>query len=165
MARTIILTLAAACVVVSLVAQEPKHKPRTVRVSDIGDSIILIGRLGKPLGEKMVIRGKWSLPKESVKDSSPRFTVTSVDERSLETPVEFNLGQMRLLTTNHRDAKPKQEDWKSLDSVEWQMTAYETGYSGATPDEYREENPVFPQSAKPYYTRWFTSELVAVRTQ
>lgn len=153
------------CLLLSLVAGDPKRQRTTINVADIGDSVMLVGRLGKPLGQKLTIRGTWSLPKDVVNDFSPRFTVTSVDHQQLSNPVEFNLGQMRLLTPDHRDAIPARKHWDALDSVEWQLIAYETGRIEITPDEYREKNPVFPNVGMPYYTKPFTSQLVAVRTE
>ncbi len=147
----------------SLAADEPAIEQNSVSVSDIGKSVILVGRLGKPLGRQMTIRGKWSLPNEAVKDFDLRFIVTSVNDEPLETPVGFDVAQLKLLTTDHRDATPARTDWKSLDSVEWKLTAYETGYVATTP--FRDDNgdPIFPNVRVPHYTEPFTSQLVAVR--
>jgi hypothetical protein len=60
-------------------AGQTKKKPIAINVEDIGDSVILIGRLGKPLGTKMKMRGLWSMPEAVQKDNSPRFTVTHID--------------------------------------------------------------------------------------
>src|SRR5262245_53336621 len=62
--------------------QQPRPQPppqQRVNVDEIGGSVVLIGRLGKPLGEKMTVRGQWVPAPQRAKDNSPRFNVTEVD--------------------------------------------------------------------------------------
>lgn len=137
---------------------QTKDKPLTINVDDIGKSVTLIGRLGKPLGTRMEIRGRWSTPEFPVKDDSPRFTVTHIDGKKIDKPVEFNIGQIeakiRDKAANPQDAIPNYKEWDSLEGQEWTMTAYETGYFSWDDGT----NQVA------YYTRPFTSMIEAVVT-
>jgi hypothetical protein len=138
---------------------------RLINVESIGRTVTLVGRLGKPLGTKATIEGTWSFPTEIVKDFSARFTVTRVDGKRLERPVEFNVAQLTVMTRNHQNALPAYEQQRSLAGQEWSMIAYETGYIGLIPDEYNDRrSPVFPVVGRPYFTKAFTSKLVAVVT-
>ncbi len=67
----------------SVVAQNLEPK-RRISVDEIGRSILLVGRLGVPIGEKMEISGHWHFPKvPQPKDASLRFSVTSVNGSKL----------------------------------------------------------------------------------
>jgi hypothetical protein len=148
-----------------LVAQEAPAK-RAISVDEIGRSVELIGRLGKPLGTKMEIRGRWLLPTDDMagaKDSAPRLTVTEVDGKALARPVEFHIAQVRAMTAEHADALPTYEQRERLGGQEWSMIAYEKGYLAVGPDEYLDKRRVFPAVAEPYYHGTpFVSQLVAV---
>ena len=148
----------------SSIRGQTKTAPREVNVSEIGRSVILVGRLGKPLGQKMKIRGRWAKPNAQAKDYSPRFTVIELDGGKLDPPVEFNIAQITALTEEHKQALPDRERYGLLDGQTWEMVAYETGRIGLIPDEAHENAPVFPIVGRPYYTSPFTSELVAVVT-
>lgn len=50
----------------------------------------IIGRLGRPLGEMLTIRGRWKRPGPRVKDPAFHFVVTEVDGKNLATPVDFH---------------------------------------------------------------------------
>jgi hypothetical protein len=142
-----------AFVYVPLLFGQAKPQPMKISVSEIGRSVTLVGRLGVPLGVKMEIRGRWSMPAKTVKDYSPRFTVTEVNRQKLVNPIEFNIAQVTALTTEHDNALPDLKNRQQLDGQEWTLLAYETGKVQLTPDASR---------SVPYYTRPFTSEIVAV---
>ena len=142
---------------------EKQVPPQQVSVEEIGKSIVLVGRLGVPLGEKMEICGYWhfpALPHE--KDSSIRFTVTVVNGTRLAKPVEFNHEQLHFYNREHFNAIPAFKAHRTLDGQTWTLAAYETGRIGIRPGEYGNESPVFPLIQVPYYTRAFTSYLVGV---
>ncbi len=70
---------------------DAKDKPATidVRVDEIGESVRLIGRLGVPLEQMITAEGVWQYPPGIAKDGSLIFSVSSVDGKPLEKPVEF----------------------------------------------------------------------------
>ncbi len=155
-------------IMVPMLVAQTQPEPLHIRVSDIGKTVTLIGQLGKPLGQKLTVRGRWSIPvsKEKgtvLKDNSPRFTVTEVDGVRFEGKVEFNIGQIRPATYRRKNPLPDFEDWASLDNQVWTMTVYETGSVQIRPME-RGEDADFPIVGNPYYFRPFTSELVVVVT-
>ena len=142
---------------------EEQTPPQLISVEEIGKSIVLVGRLGVPLGEKMEICGYWHFPAPPhEKDSSIRFTVTIVNGTKLAKPVEFNNGQLNFLNREHLNVIPDYKAHRELDGQTWTVMAYETGCIRITPDEYWDESPVFPVVQVPYYTRALTSFLVGV---
>lgn len=156
-----LLAASITCFVVSSLWGQANSGASKVSVDDLGRSVTLVGRLGVPLGVTMEIRGRWSMPAKTVKDYSPRFTVTNVDGRELRRPVEFNIDQITVGTPDHKDALPDWRRWNKLDGREWSLVAYETGYIEMSPDEYGEKQPVFPIVAGPYYAEPFTSKIIA----
>ncbi len=62
---------------------------RSVNASDVGKTVKIIGRLGKPLTEPVAIKGHW-LFDEGSKASSYVFRVTMVAGKQLDKPVHFN---------------------------------------------------------------------------
>ncbi len=160
----LLLLLSTTCIVASCFFayydESPQSKKPTqeVQVVDIGGSVKLIGRLGKPLGSEIAVQGRWSLPKGIAKDWSPRFTVTRVDGKLLDKEVEFNVAVVKVLEKDlYTSAIPSQENRNTLNGKEWTLTAYETGRIGIVP-----QTGSFPDVAMPYYTEAFTSELVGV---
>ncbi len=146
-------------------SQVPSKVPNVMHkfsVEEIGKTVVLIGRLGMPLGEKMEIAGYWHMPKRDQKDGSIRFIVTTVNRKQLANPVEFSHEQVQFMDANHHNVVPEFKSQPALDGQRWTLTAYETGRIQITPDEYYSKSPVFPVVQVPYYTRPFTSELVSV---
>ena len=134
-----------------------------VSVEDVGTRLILIGRLGKPLGEKFEIRGYWHFPSNiHVKDYSLRFTVTFIDGKSIEKPIEFNYAQLRFMDSEHNDVIPPRAEHAKLDGEQWTLIAYETGQIRIRPNEDGDPSPVFSVGTAPYFARAFTSQIVAV---
>jgi hypothetical protein len=153
---TIVAVIAAICVVSQMQSRTMPEDSSVsyVCVSDIGKSVTLIGYLGAPLGKNLTVRGKWSMPAKSVKDFSPRFTVIEVDGKPLKEPFEFNIAQIKATTADGKNALPLRENQKTLEGLEWTMTAYESGFYGGDPG--LTQVPV----QKPYYMREFTPQLV-----
>jgi len=129
--------------------------PIEVSVDEVGNGLIPIGRLQKPLGTLMTVRGTWSLPKYVANDNSLRFTVTHVDGTKLADPVEFNVEQTKIVTKDYGRPVRDRHD-RSLDGVAWTLRAFETGSVELMPKEYFSETLPF---AVPYYYRDFTSRL------
>ena len=60
-----------------------------IRVSDIGDRILIVGRLGYPLGDLVTIEGEWMLPEAlqrglQSKDTDLKLRVTTVNGNRLD---------------------------------------------------------------------------------
>lgn len=136
-----------------------KARPVEVSVDEIDKGLVLIGRLGKPLGTLMTVKGKWSYPEEPVKDGSLRFTVSHVDGKELGKPVELNVKQLDVVTKKGSKAIPSYDGHARLAGKEWTLRAYETGSIEIMPEGYFNETPAF---ARPYYFRDFTSKLTGV---
>lgn len=144
-------------------SQAGKEKVR-INVDDIGKKVVLIGRLGEPLGTWVTLKGTWELPKlELVKDYSLRFMVTRINDRELSTPIEFNIAQIQARLKNGKDALPAHEHREALDGVTWTLRAYETGYLlvAPMPEVVNPGGRIPPAPQVPYYSRPFTSNLVA----
>jgi hypothetical protein len=133
-----------------------------ILVEDIGTKVTLVGRLGVPLGKMMEVRGTWAYPKGLVKDFSLRFTVTHVNGKSLPSPVEFDVGLVRAVMPDRKDAIPKYEDHKRLAGSSWMLRAYETGRFYPIPMDYWRELGDETSMQPPYWTKTFVSELVGV---
>jgi hypothetical protein len=139
------------------IAEDSQSKHR-IAVDEIGRTVLLVGRLGVPLGEKMEIVGRWHYPERPhSKDDSIRFSVTSVNGKTLAKSVEFNHEQLDF--TNREHQALSQSD---LEKQVWTLVAYETGSIRIIPDEYLSDSPVFPTAGRVYYAKPFTSEVVAV---
>lgn len=137
-----------------------------ISVDDLGKTAELIGRLGKPLGTWMTIKGKWALPKEVVKDFSLRFTVTHMNGEKLEEPIEFRLDQIRAVDRRGNSVMPEFKDRNRFDGRTWTLTAYETGRIHVTPPEYYKAIGIEPGSVQePPRTRPITSEIHGVLQQ
>jgi hypothetical protein len=123
----------------------------------IGKAVTLVGRLGKPLGTKLQLRGRWKVLQMSrvpnYLRSPVRFVVFEVNGNQLAESVEFGHDQIKAEflkwpTSDHRavptrtNAMPSKPD--SLDGEEWTMTAYETGRFIAVPNESADKEVVFP---------------------
>ncbi|MFN8741108.1 MAG: hypothetical protein ACK5YR_14370 [Pirellula sp.] len=135
---------------------------QSIPVDEIGKSIQLVGRLGVPLGEKMELTGYWHYPETTqAKDGSIRFSVTSVNGNMLSQPIEFSHAQFDVTDAQHRNIIPEFKNHRELEDQVWTLIAYETGRIQMMPDEYQSKSPVFPIVGMPYYTKPFTSQIVA----
>jgi hypothetical protein len=142
------------------VSADSPAAPVEFSVDEVGKHLTLIGRLGKPLGTMMTVRGKWSYPKELVKDGSLRFTVSHVNDQPLGQPFEFNIRQLAVVTKNGTSAIPtSREGGAKLAGTEWTIRAYESGSVEIIPADFWKETAPY---ARPYYFRDFTSKLNGV---
>lgn len=134
-----------------------------IRVDDIGKTqprvtaVTLLGRLGKPLGTKLQLRGRWKvLQAQRVPyyvRSPVRFIVFEVNGNQLPESVELGHDQVEAdfvewLTDDHREVPTRTNAMppnpESLDGEEWTITAYETGRFIAVPNEGFDKEVVFP---------------------
>ena len=160
----IVLCLVCSSLVLTTVLAEGKKKGTvSLSVNAIGKDVILIGRLGRPLGTPFEFAGQWHFPKKPYqKDGSIRFTIFSVDGKSLQVPITFNHEQLVFLNDKHESMVPEFADHKTLAGQTWTLTGYETGRIQMFPNENDSKSPIFPIIGRPYYTRPFTSEIVGV---
>ena len=145
------------------------------KVRPIGQAVTLIGRLGRPLGTKLQLRGRWKLRQVSRVPNyiqSPfRFVVFEVDGNQLAESVEFGHDQIKAeflkWSAEDQAADPKRtnampSELEQLNGKEWVMTAYETGRFIAAPMEH-EGKRVFPVVYAVDFNR-FRSRIVGVVT-
>ncbi|SFH59878.1 hypothetical protein [Planctomicrobium piriforme] len=92
----------------------------TVRAEDIGTSVQIIGRLGKPLETMMTIEGRWRYPTEVTKDGLPYFEVTHIDNQRLQKPLSFVHGSV--VQVEWDTAKKR----KPADMEIWKFRAFES---------------------------------------
>lgn len=72
-------------------AQQPSRQAqKTVQAADLGKTVQLIGRLGKPMTEIVEVNGHWEDRGFDTKASRYVFVVTAVGGRLLDPPAEFN---------------------------------------------------------------------------
>lgn len=134
-----------------------------ISVDDLGKTAELVGRLGKPLGTWVTIKGKWALPDGRVKDYSLRFAVTYVNDVKLKQPVEFNVAQVSVANSRGESVIPERKNQIQLDGQTWTLKAYETGELHFSPPEYYEAIGLVPGSMQEaYWTRPFISEIHGV---
>ena len=144
-------------------AKEGDGKLR-VSVDDLGKTAELIGRLGKPLGTWVTVKGTWALPVPDAKDDSLRFTVTYVNGAKLKKPVEFDVALVQAVDRRGNDVTPKFENRDKFDGQAWTLKAYETGRFHVAPPEYDKAIGIVPGSMQePYWIRRpFTPEIHGV---
>lgn len=132
-----------------------------VSVDDLGKTAELIGRLGKPLGTWVTIKGTWALPISSAKPSGLKFTVTHVSDTKLEKPVEFDVALVKVVDRRGNDVTPKFENRKKFDGRTWMLKGYETGRFHIEPVEY--DAAIGAQvSQRPDWIKPFSSEIVGI---
>lgn len=141
-------------------------KATRLSVRDLGRHTELVGILGEPLGTELRVKGKWHFPSEPEKDMSVRLSIVSVNDRELNPPAVYFLGQLNISEDGeHRLPLVDMQ----LAGQEWSMIAYETGelyvHTNLYPEEEIPEDPTtvlkFTTSAS--WQRYFTPMLVARR--
>ncbi len=138
------------------VGSEPRDKPITsIRAEDIPEKAQIIGRLGKPLGDLITIRGKWIKPGRQAKDRSLTLHVDRVNGKALEAAIELHSLQVRTISLlrHERGRKPRPGepwDWHfdlkgtelpptRSDGEVWEMAGVETGeFDTDSEDAWRE---------------------------
>jgi hypothetical protein len=146
-------------------AKEGKAKVE-VRVAEIGEGVMLIGRLGVPLGEMMTVTGTWGHPDQSkgpTKDYSLLFRVSAVNGEALKERMAFHVGDVVAVFKGGKDAIPRWQDHDKLDGVTWTLRAYETGRFTRQPDEWWDESGEGEAAMR--WTAPFHSQLVGVVTK
>jgi hypothetical protein len=125
-ASTILIATASLYLVSRLPAMaDNQKKMQRVSVDEIGRTVQLVGRLGVPLGDAVEINGYWHFPSQRhEKDDSIRFTVTVVDGKTLNVPVEFNHGQVAFSDASHQSVIPEFGKHSELESQVWTLIAY-----------------------------------------
>jgi hypothetical protein len=142
-------------------AADVKDPPVQISVEEIGKNAVLVGRLKKPLGTMMTVRGKWFYPPLTEKDYSPRFLIREIDGVKLDRPIELNVAQCDVVTKTGEPAIPPHERRKELEGKEWTLRAFEAGRFADIPTEYWKERGSGPHAA-PYWYGVFTTELRGV---
>ena len=132
--RVAVLAIVAA-VPMCIVGCEAKENMRpgavTVRASDVPERAQIIGRLGYPLGELLVLRGSWRWPipvKDSdgkvinAKDAELEFRVGEIDGKPCNEDIAFKQSDVQRLTPTGRAPLPR-----SKDGDIWEIKGIETG--------------------------------------
>ena len=118
-----------------------KEPMQRVLATDIGSRVLIIGRLGLPLGEVVTVVGEWSrpkVPKPAVDDPNVRdlgakydvlgLNITTVNNKRLDTSARFEWpGFSSLYPAENRADEPKEGDV-------WEVRGIEVGrYYGIPP--------------------------------
>jgi hypothetical protein len=122
--------------------QSKEKPPITIRADDIGDKVMVLGRLGHPLGEMMTVKGVWAAPKstESWKDRLI-FHVTSVNGKQLAEPAIFNVYVVDVVDRARKTVCPSAGEL-------WEVRAYENWSLRNQPADYwKEVNMQIPSPA------------------
>lgn len=139
-----------------------------VVASDLPNKAVIVGRLGKPMGTLVNIRGMWTT-RERRDEPTLVFLVTHVEGRLLQEPVRFSWIDSFSPTGA---IPPPARDRERAEGIEWEMRAWESGrYRGVPKGAYAEfENEVdgfgtrIPYPAGDFSFR-FDSDLVYCRRQ
>jgi hypothetical protein len=121
-----------------VIADEPPSSTR-VSVDDLDRSIVLVGRLGHPLGTMLTLDGTWGYPDQSrgpTKDYSLEFTIHTVNGKRLAQTLTLKTGAVHVIDKSGASLIPPHKQHKELDGVSWSLRAYETGRYTVMPDEY-----------------------------
>tara|TARA_R110002111_G_scaffold221574_1_gene283811 strand:+ start:1149 stop:1640 length:492 start_codon:yes stop_codon:yes gene_type:complete len=137
----------------SSTGEEPATSVQRVSVEDVHRSVVLIGRLGHPLGTMVTVEGTWGYPDQTkgpTKDYSLQFTIHTVNEKRLARTLTLKTGAVHVIDQHGADLVPPHKRHAELDGVSWSLRAYETGRHTVEPDEYwRYRGPIamIPQPA------------------
>lgn len=113
--------------------QNPKAGIPQVRLDDLGNSVVVIGRLGKPLGDLCSVNGFW-MARPVGKSESMVFEVTHVNGEKLENTVRFGRSQIRAPL-----AVPTPSE-----NEKWELSGIETGGFQGMPNGYWEATGLPP---------------------
>jgi hypothetical protein len=107
-------------------AENETTSPLRISYKDIYKEVEIIGKLGRPLGELLNVRGKWARAKDQSKPSGPVFQVTHLEGKRLASAVEFAVmtpvgrPSMGFAKPSDLNAEPS--------SVEWEVRGHEIGH-------------------------------------
>lgn len=130
---------------------EPGRRPggRVVQIkaSEIGKSVQIIGRLGRPLMEVISIRGHWV--DRPLRPAGLGFRVTQVNGENLDPPVTFD--RPLVTFTNSRYPKTQEGPVPTAGDV-WELRGMETGRFHGLPTEFWEPAPAPAQLYRGFQT-------------
>jgi hypothetical protein len=124
-----------------------------VRSSDIGNPVVILGRLGVQLGEVLTVEGEWSRRDASGRELSAQedrliFLVSTINGSRLDTPVEFR--PQRVTPADTGDA----QDLRPAAGDIWELRGVELGgYRGVPWAVLKQEFPpeqMVPATADPF---------------
>jgi hypothetical protein len=113
-----------------LAAEEPRKI--SIKAVEIGSTVQIIGRLGKPMGTLMSLRGQWRMPSNTPKPPALEFHVTHVDGQRLSNEVVFYKCVVTAFNQKHKHHH-------EADGVVWEMQALEEGRFVNLTDRYWKE--------------------------
>lgn len=133
------MLLFAALLSASAACDEPASSTQRVSVDDVDRKLVLIGRLGHPLGTMVTLDGTWGYPDQSkgpTKDYSLEFTIQTVNGKPLARKLTLKTGAIHVIDRHGTNLVPPHKRHSELDGVSWSLRAYETGCYTVQPDEY-----------------------------
>lgn len=113
------------------IAADQKPKTRSVHYSDMPGRVRIMGKLGRPLGQLVTVRGRWRAQDESKPGQPAVFVVEQVGGRLLDPPAEFTDVEV----VWKEDAAFE----KKTVGEEWELRGVETGGFVGFGDEVWEE--------------------------
>lgn len=110
----VIISASVAILAIRDVASSADRKAAVTAVSvrDIGTKVELVGRLGHPLGTFLTVDGTWGFPdqtKRPTKDYSLRFTIHRVNDKALLTPIQIDVGSVKVTDQRGWSLIPQQK--------------------------------------------------------
>jgi len=135
---------------------EPKEKKavQSVAAADIGNSVQVIGRLGKPMAEIIKLEGHWEEKEYIAKGSQYFFRVTKVDNEALASPVDFDPNIVEIIDDDAVGDKKVQlgENWsfQGMELGQYRYAVSSQFYGATVAQEFLGDGP-------------FVSELVIAK--
>jgi hypothetical protein len=160
MRRTAILSaILCLSIIPAFLIADGKRPRQSLNVTDLGTDFELIGRLGRPLGTMMTIKGTWGYRDQSkgpMKIHDLLFSITEIDGIPCKHPLILDVWSVHVIDKQKKSLIPPQEKHGDLDGVTWELRAYETGRHYSMPQEYYNfQGPIAMRQLPP-----FVSELV-----
>jgi hypothetical protein len=118
----------------------PGFQPR-VHYSDIPERVLIIGKLGQPLGQLVTVRGTWTAPYPSKPGLPVVLVVNQVNGNPIDSPAKFDVVE----PVWERD----EEVTKRAVGEEWELRGVETGGFVGFGDKVWEELGQQPASRPP----------------
>ena len=118
-------------------ADKANKEAKPISFDELATTYRIIGRLGKPLGEFVTVRGMWEENKENVKFGSLTMRITHIDGRECDRNLVYHLRDVYSDTV--KSVRPSHQD-------RWEIRGYETIEFTGTPKGYFEESRTAPGS-------------------
>jgi hypothetical protein len=115
-----------------------------ISYKDIPNRVQIVGKLGRPLGELVKVRGRWKEGDKS-KPSGPVFVVEELDENVLTSPVEFSSDKVTPVLRRPNDPTP-------VVGKVWEFRGVETGRLVGFSEEVWKEVGTRPAQAYGFLT-------------